>query len=289
MSDAKKARIENARLEANERRTRALNSLALCLSRSNVMRVHHNAFIHEIEARGGLEVVWSSVAAKTRFTTYVAYWFAGLAAVIERYQELTGKDTIPTDPKLDALLTEDRLSLVKPFRNAIAHCSDFDDARVLRLLEAAETLPDWAETVAHEFRRYLMGLGVAEESASDARPTQSVATPQSAVSESQDTSTRPAVTSDELQRTIASIKTSVPGAFEVYRRYEFVGYREMRRGGTEGFRVELLDAGPSDPHIRYTVKVETEHGGRAVGNPAESIEIALMILHMEHIEPPESG
>ena len=91
---------------------------------------------------------------KARFITYVSYWFTALAAVIERYQELSRKGTIPSNVDLDALLTDDMIDLVKPFRNAIAHCSDHDDDRVLSLLENAPTVPDWAEKVATSFRTY---------------------------------------------------------------------------------------------------------------------------------------
>ena len=104
---------------------------------------------------GGIAAIKKSVAARARFITYIEYWFSGLAAVIERYQELVTKGTIPADPTLDDLITEEHLSLLKPFRNAVAHCGEFDDARILRLLDEAHSIPDWAERVARGFRAFL--------------------------------------------------------------------------------------------------------------------------------------
>jgi hypothetical protein len=51
-------------------------------------------------------------AAMTQFRAYVAYWFAGLAAVVERYQELASKGTIPADATLDRLLDDEHLALL---------------------------------------------------------------------------------------------------------------------------------------------------------------------------------
>lgn len=282
MTNAKSERQKRAALEASERRTRALNSLAMCLSRSNVMRMHHNLFIQEIDARGGMDVVWASDAAKVRFTTYVAYWFAALAAVIERYQELTGKGTIESDSILDGMLTENNLSLVKPFRNAVAHCSDYADERILNLLASAETLPDWAETVAQQFRRYLLATGVVSggtpASVSGAEPQQT-----SSPEDSHD------MDDHELQTLLSAVETSVPGAHEIYRCHSLVGYRDRPEGGTEKFEVDILDAGPSRPHLRYSVRVRTENGGFASGNPAESVELAVALVHFENIDRNQAG
>ena len=128
--------------------------MRMCFIRAEVMRGHHDAMVHEALDQGGLAHVAESELRKARFITYVSYWFTALAAVIERYQELSGKGTIPSNADLDALLTDDMINLVKPFRNAIAHCSDHDDDRVLGLLENAPTVPDWAEKVATSFRSY---------------------------------------------------------------------------------------------------------------------------------------
>jgi GTP-sensing pleiotropic transcriptional regulator CodY len=49
----KAARIEKEQREREERRTRAIASLAICLGRSEVMRVHHDEFIRELDRRGG--------------------------------------------------------------------------------------------------------------------------------------------------------------------------------------------------------------------------------------------
>ena len=69
------------------------------------------------------------------------FWFAGLATVVERYQQLVANGTIPDSQDVSQLLTSEFIALLKPFRNAVAHCSDHDDARVLQLLNEPHTVP----------------------------------------------------------------------------------------------------------------------------------------------------
>ena len=54
---------------------------------------------------------------------------------------------------------------------------------------------------------------------------------------------------------------------------------------TEGkpISVTILDAGPKRPQLRYSVKATTEDGRRATGNPAESIDLALDIVHWQDV------
>ena len=75
--------------------------------------------------------------------------------MIERYQELVAKGTLPASQALAELLTSDFIDLVKPFRNAVAHCSPHDDERVLELLSNPHTIPDRAAEVAHAFHQYI--------------------------------------------------------------------------------------------------------------------------------------
>ena len=74
------------------------------------------------------------------------------------------------------------------------------------------------------------------------------------------------------------------GAFEVYHRTEYTLYRERKGGGVQEVLVEILDAGPSKQHTRYHVHARSENGATATGNPAESIEVALAIVHWGNLD-----
>jgi hypothetical protein len=152
MSDKKSERVESARLEAADRRQKAIVSLAHCLGRCDVYRLHHDALIHEVLAAGGSERFTD--AKKLRFAAYVCSWFAGLATVIERFQQLVNAGTLPKSEELSTLISADYLDLLKPFRNAVAHCPDHDDERVLALLNTPFTSPDRAANISHAFKRY---------------------------------------------------------------------------------------------------------------------------------------
>jgi hypothetical protein len=152
VNERKQERIAQAQKEANDRRMKAIHSLAHCLGRSDVMRLHHDSLVHEM--LGAERKMPFTTAKKTRFSAYVCFWFASLATVVERYQQLVGNGTLPESPELSQLLTPDFIDLLKPFRNAIAHCSDHDDARVLQLLSDPHRTPDHAAAVARAFKMY---------------------------------------------------------------------------------------------------------------------------------------
>lgn len=84
----------------------------------------------------------------------------------------------------------------------------------------------------------------------------------------------------DLDDVLKAIKDKVPGAFEVYQSLEFFGYRQTPDGREEKFLVKVLDAGPSGGDQRYHVKVTTESGGSATGNPADDIIGTLIGVHM---------
>jgi hypothetical protein len=152
MDDKKRSRIEKARQEAADRRQKAIVSLAHCLGRSDVYRHHHDGLVHEMLANGGTAAF--STVKKLRFAAYVCSWFAGLAGVIERYQQLVSNGTLPESTELSRLITAEFIDLLKPFRNAVSHCSDHDDERVLDLLSTPHTTPDRAAEIAAAFRAY---------------------------------------------------------------------------------------------------------------------------------------
>jgi len=150
MNEAKKDRVARAQEEARARRSKAIRSLAHCLGRSDVMRFHHDGLVNEmLEAHAQFTTI-----KKLRFEAYVCFWFAGLATVVERYQQLVNSGIIPGSQKVSDLLTVEFIDLLKPFRNAVAHCSDHDDERVLQLLSSPNTVPDHAAAVALAFREY---------------------------------------------------------------------------------------------------------------------------------------
>ena len=146
----KQARIQIAKEEATARRKKTIASVAHCLSRSDVMRFHHNLLVQELVDTGAE----FSDAKKVRFAAYTCFWFAGLAAVIERFQKLTSNGTLPKSEQLSNMITDDFIDLLKPFRNAVAHCSDHDDRRVLNMLSRPDSVPDLAEQISDAFKKY---------------------------------------------------------------------------------------------------------------------------------------
>ena len=152
MNEKKRARVEQAEVETAERRQKAIVSLAHCLGRSDVYRLHHDVLVEEILLAGGSEHFTDTK--KLRFAAYVCAWLAGLAAVIERYQQLVSNGTLPSSEEMSRLVTPEYLDLLKPFRNAVAHCSDHDDDRLLDLLNTPNTTPDRAAEISEAFKRY---------------------------------------------------------------------------------------------------------------------------------------
>lgn len=152
MNEAKKARVERAALEAKARMHKHILSLHHCLVRSDVMRHHHDNLVHEMLETED-PAAFNDVK-KCRFSAYIAFWFAGLTGVIERYEELREKGVIPRDNELDGLITDDFKDVVKPFRNSVAHCSDHDDRRTLEIFNHEATIPDQATKIAEAFHRY---------------------------------------------------------------------------------------------------------------------------------------
>lgn len=152
MNEAKNARAAKAVLDAAERTQKHLHSLHHCLVRSDVMRYHHNGLVQEMLDDDCPDAF--NTVKKVRFMAYLAFWYTALAGVIERYEELRDKGTVPADPAIDSLLTEEFKSVVKPFRNSVAHCSDFDDRRTMALLDHEATVPDQATAIAEAFHAY---------------------------------------------------------------------------------------------------------------------------------------
>ncbi|OOG58248.1 hypothetical protein B0E47_05130 [Rhodanobacter sp. B05] len=116
------------------------------------MRYHHDDLVREVLANDGPDAF--NDVKKVRFMAYIAFWYTALAGVIERYEELRDKGAVPADPAVDSLLTEEFKNITKPFRNSVAHCSDFDDRRTLELFNHEPTIPDQAAAIADAFHTY---------------------------------------------------------------------------------------------------------------------------------------
>ena len=116
------------------------------------MRYHHNGLVQEMTDAESPDA-FNSVK-KVRFLAYIAFWYTALAGVIERYEELRDKGAIPSDKNINLLLTEQFKNIVKPFRNSVAHCSDFDDQRTLQIFDHESTVPDQAAAIAEAFHAY---------------------------------------------------------------------------------------------------------------------------------------
>jgi hypothetical protein len=152
VNEAKNARVAKAALDAAERTQKHLHSLHHCLVRSDVMRYHHNGLVQEMLDDDRPDA-FNNVK-KVRFMAYIAFWYTALAGVIERYEELRDKGAVPAEPAIDSLLTEEFKSVVKPFRNSVAHCSDFDDRRTIALLDHEARVTDQAAAIADAFHTY---------------------------------------------------------------------------------------------------------------------------------------
>jgi len=66
MNPRKQARIDQARIAAEERRKKAIVSLSVCFVRSEVMREHHDAVVLEALSTGGADAFGRSEAKQAR-------------------------------------------------------------------------------------------------------------------------------------------------------------------------------------------------------------------------------
>lgn len=70
------------------------------------------------------------------------------------------------------------------------------------------------------------------------------------------------------------------GFFEITHITHFRCFRERQDGGRiQEVTVTIHDAGPEKGDLRYTVVATSEDGSRATGNPAESVHMALGLVH----------
>ena len=65
---------------------------------------------------------------------------------------------------------------------------------------------------------------------------------------------------------------------ETWHRTEFTAHAAGR-----GIAITIFDGGPRDPLNRYYVSATAEDGRKASGNPADTVETALQIVHWKEI------
>lgn len=73
--------------------------------------------------------------------------------------------------------------------------------------------------------------------------------------------------------------------YEVYHKTGFHCVREAKNGHSQKVEVDILDAGPDvDPPLRYSCEAKSEDGKVATGNPAETINEMLSIVHWDKLD-----
>ncbi len=72
--------------------------------------------------------------------------------------------------------------------------------------------------------------------------------------------------------------------FEVCQKTTFTGYREDKSGNTQKVEVDILDAGPNRPELRYTCIAQSEDGKMATGNPESTIDMAILGVHWNNLD-----
>jgi hypothetical protein len=67
--------------------------------------------------------------------------------------------------------------------------------------------------------------------------------------------------------------------------HTFECYRNRKDGSTQKVNVRILDYGPGS-HARYTVVAVADDGAAATGNPGETIQVALAMVHWGDLDKP---
>ncbi len=74
------------------------------------------------------------------------------------------------------------------------------------------------------------------------------------------------------------------GIFEVYRKHVFECVRDPGDGEIQTIDVTIFDAGEDvDPQLRYRCTAMTQDGKMATGNPADSVDMAIRIVHWQDL------
>jgi hypothetical protein len=71
---------------------------------------------------------------------------------------------------------------------------------------------------------------------------------------------------------------------EAYHVTTFECYRETKDGRNQRVEVRVLDAGPEAAKLRYSVYATSEDGKAATGNSAETVELAMALVHWGNLD-----
>jgi hypothetical protein len=80
------------------------------------------------------------------------------------------------------------------------------------------------------------------------------------------------------------LKRLIPGASDVAHVTEYEIDRELPSGGSETVIVRVFDSGPSRSDMRYAVTASSKDGKYATGNPADSPDLALALVHWDNLD-----
>jgi len=72
--------------------------------------------------------------------------------------------------------------------------------------------------------------------------------------------------------------------FEVYQKTSFKCYRKDSNDNSQEVDVDILDAGPDEPKLRYRCIAKSEDGKMATGNPESTIDLALLHVHWNNLD-----
>jgi hypothetical protein len=81
---------------------------------------------------------------------YMCYWFSSLQIVVEGWNQLCF-----SNPRITQLLRSPHRKLLRDFRNATFHPSDWTDERIEVLVQKGQESYDWVVSVTDAFREFL--------------------------------------------------------------------------------------------------------------------------------------
>ena len=92
---------------------------------------------------------------------YMFYWFSTLQIVIEGWYQLR-----QAEPRVKELLRSPHTKLLRDFRNATFHPSDWTDERIMALVQKGEESYRWVVALTDAFRDFFAFVRNADESLS---------------------------------------------------------------------------------------------------------------------------
>jgi len=72
--------------------------------------------------------------------------------------------------------------------------------------------------------------------------------------------------------------------FKIYHKTSFWGYRRNAKGEEQEVSVDILDMGSEAGELRYSCVARIKDGKEITGNPAPSIDTAIMTAHWNELD-----